>query len=262
MLIKDILRNIIRKFFNQSGYGIYKIPKIQERPPHDCFNNQVMLLQDIKVSTIFDIGAHEGQTYYQYRNLFPEAKIYSFEPFPGTFKGLKIAQSNDPLAQAFKVAISNQCGHQVFYSNESSGTNSLLESSKNIEQYYPSKLFNTLDKIEVETTTIDQVTQNNNISEIHILKMDVQGAELLALKGAIENLRKRSIYLIYTEVSFVKMYENQVIFHELWSWLEQLDYTLYSLYNLYHGLQGQLVSGDAIFIRRELLKNIENNQGK
>jgi|GEM_PF-6726159 len=33
-----------------------------------------------KIEVIFDIGANIGQSYIYFRNIFSEAKIYSFEP--------------------------------------------------------------------------------------------------------------------------------------------------------------------------------------
>jgi len=56
--------------------------------PKDSFCDQLTLVTPAEVRTIFDIGANIGQTSAVYANLFPEAVIYAFEPFPDPFEQL------------------------------------------------------------------------------------------------------------------------------------------------------------------------------
>jgi hypothetical protein len=48
-----------------------------------------------------------------------------------------------------------------------------------------------LNKKLVRTVTIDNLVETININEISLLKIDVEGAEVLALKGAINTLTKQ-----------------------------------------------------------------------
>ncbi len=43
----------------------------------------------------------------------------------------------------------------------------------------------------VPTTSIDNFCEREGIDEIHILKMDIQAGELLALKGAYKKLKEK-----------------------------------------------------------------------
>ena len=52
-----------------------------------------------------------------------------------------------------------------------------------------------------------------NIPKVDIIWMDLQGAELLALKGLGEKLK--TVKYVYTEVSHKEMYSGQVMFKEL-----------------------------------------------
>ena len=45
-------------------------------------------------------------------------------------------------------------------------------------------------QVQVESDTIDNILKENNIKEADVLKMDIEGAEVLALKGATETLKK------------------------------------------------------------------------
>jgi hypothetical protein len=46
------------------------------------------------------------------------------------------------------------------------------------------------DDQEVQTVSIDDFVQKNNIDKIDFIKMDIEGAELNALRGAIKTLNK------------------------------------------------------------------------
>jgi FkbM family methyltransferase len=63
----------------------------------------------------------------------------------------------------------------------------------------------------VKATTLDEYSQSHRLPDL--LWMDLQGAELLALKGGRNVLRHTKV--IHTEVSFRPMYQNQVLFWEL-----------------------------------------------
>lgn len=254
------LKGLARKILSLSGYKIEKIRGVAGGITRNVFEDQVTLLKGVPVSTIFDIGAHEGQTYYTYRSLFPAAKIHSFEPSPSLFVALTLAQSNDKNAQAHQLAISDTQGKQIFHLNQSSGTNSLLKSGEKAAEYYAPGLFEPKSEVEIETTTIDQFMAHHAIPDLSILKLDIQGAELMALEGASESLHKKAISLIFLEVEFVYLYANQALFHQVCRFLEGMDYVLYNLYNLHSGAKGQLVAGDALFIKSDLLNDLPLNQ--
>jgi FkbM family methyltransferase len=253
---KAVLKGFTRKFLSLSGYKIEKIRGTAGGGNRDLFQDQVAFVGGVPALTIFDIGAHEGQTYYTYRSLFPSAKIYSFEPSPSLFAALKLAQGGDRNAEAHPLAVSDTQGTQVFHLNQSSGTNSLLKSGEKAAEYYAPGLFDRKSELEVETTTVDRFMALHNIPEVSILKLDIQGAELMALKGAADNLRKKTISLIFLEVEFVYLYENQALFHQVCGFLAEMGYVLYNLYNLHSGVKGQLVAGDALFVRQDLLDKL------
>ena len=56
---------------------------------------------------IFDVGAYLGQTVAEYRRLFPEGKIYAFEPFPEHFLFLKRSFSEDNNVKVLEQALSD-----------------------------------------------------------------------------------------------------------------------------------------------------------
>ncbi len=61
--------------------------------------------------------------------------------------------------------------------------------------------------------------------------MDIQGAELLALRGAGKLLARHAIRLIALEVLFQPLYRNQPTFWDIADHLRSLGYALQGLYD-------------------------------
>ena len=106
--------------------------------------------------------------------------------------------------------------------------------------------------ITVPTLTLDQFCETHGLGAPQILKFDIQGYELEALRGADRMLKGDGPLLIYTEVLFAPLYVNCVQFVELAAFLQQYGYSLYNLYSLSHSPEGQLEYGDALFVSKRL----------
>jgi len=64
-------------------------------------------------------------------------------------------------------------------------------------------------EITVQADTLDNWSKENNVSEVDIMWVDVQGAELLVFEGAQELLKKTRI--IMTEVGLKPYYEGHTL---------------------------------------------------
>jgi FkbM family methyltransferase len=221
--------------------------------PRDPFAAQSQLLAGSRRSaiTIFDVGAHTGETARKYRARFPDATIYCFEPFPDSIAALERRFARDAGVHIVPQAVSQRVGRKTFYVNELAPTNSLLPRPAAGRRYYPSTA-SPRTTIEVEVTTLDAFTAAHGISAIDILKFDIQGGELMALQGAEKLLRSGGIPLIYTEIMFVPHYQGGALFPELWSALAQFGYSFFDIYDLQRATNGQLRYGDALFVSQSL----------
>jgi len=75
------------------------------------------------------------------------------------------------------------------------------------------------------------------------MNLDIQGAELKALKGS--TLILPHIKSIYTEVNTKELYENCAMLHELDSYLESFGFTRVETSMTEHGW------GDAFYIKKD-----------
>jgi len=221
--------------------------------PTDSFNAQKQLLKGINITnpTIFDIGANKGDTTRQYKKMFPDSTIYSFEPFPESLKLLKKKFKNDTKVKIIPLAVADKSGERTFYLNKIDATHSLLPRPRTKRRYYPKKS-GPESQILVNVTTIDEFINCNKIDALHILKLDIQGGERMALHGAVRTLREKNMLLIYTEIMFIPHYEGNPLLYELWDFLNGFGYSLFNVYNLISATNGQLRYGDAIFVSDEL----------
>lgn len=241
---KNFLNGIFRKFgFEIHGTGyMQSISKAEFK--EDAFQVQAKLMSG-RVKTIFDIGANYGDTVLAYAGLFPDADIYAFEPFPDTYNGMAENTRNKAKVQAFEMAVSDQVGKAAFHVNNSVHTNSLLASKEmglSSDRQVQSK-----GVIEVETTTIDKFCSEHQVQQIDILKLDIQGGELAALKGAENLLKQKKVKLIYSETYFRQQYVDQPLMYDIANYVKQFGYNLQDLYNPIYG-NGSIAWCDAIFL--------------
>jgi Methyltransferase FkbM domain len=136
-------------------------------------------------------------------------------------------------------------------------TNSLLPRPSAGRRYYP-KHAGPKETIEVEVITLDEFVAGTDMSAIDILKLDIQGGELMALRGAMRLLEAGNVSLIYTEVMFIPHYDGEPLFYEIWSFLEQFGYSLFDIYNTVTATNGQLRYGDALFVNRVVRSKVIN----
>jgi hypothetical protein len=101
-----------------------------------------------------------------------------------------------------------------------------------------------LQEIEVKLTRLDALFGE----PVDLLKLDLQGYELEALRGCGEWIRQ--IKLITTEVEFLPLYEGQPLFSDVEAYLRERGFCLLNLYELWTQPDGQLTAGDALFLNR------------
>ncbi len=217
--------------------------------PLNPWQAQKTLLQRMGIASpvVFDVGAHHGETIRDYRTIWPDARIVSFEPDPRNFQVLSDRCGQLPGVTLVNAAVSDHVGTAVFFVNEHDATHSLLPRATATRRYYPTWA-GPRTRIDVGTTTLDAYAAEHGIDTVHVLKLDIQGGELLALAGADRTLRDRGVLIVHTEAFFVPHYDGAPLLHDLWRRLAELDFSLLDIHNLHHARNGQLRFGEALFV--------------
>jgi FkbM family methyltransferase len=235
--------NPIKKLFScLTGYWLHKTSQLPIG---------FSLIHDLKyrlryktVKTVFDVGANIGQSYTAYRNIFPQAAIYSFEPISSSFAQLQKEMSKDPLGFTERMALGEKNETiMVKLFSENSPLNSLKSDLMNDDTFAQTEA--------VEVKTLDNYCKAKGIRFIDLLKIDTEGFEIPVLKGAHDMLGSGNIGMIFLETGFRKTDLRHTPFNSLFNLLEEYDYSFFSLYDLsidawYYGDY----YGNALFIHK------------
>jgi FkbM family methyltransferase len=268
---------LINRFLNKWGYRLGKLDHNQQQKPFqqktyhnlelpkkDAYEAQEKILSISKTSveTIFDVGANDGHITGRYRQIFPKATIYSFEPFSEPFRLLSRRSEKWGRVVPVNAAVTAKKGTRDLFLNKHHVTNSLLPTVPDVEKHVDIAVIENIDKVRVPVTTIDDFCAEHNINDIQILKMDIQGSELEALKGAKKKLSQQRVSLIYTEIWFVNVYRGQPLFYELYQFLDKYGYELYDFYNFVYSEEDKIKWADAIFVNEKIVKEITASGGQ
>jgi FkbM family methyltransferase len=166
-------------------------------------------------SVILDIGGNRGQSIIFFSKLFPQKKIISFEPVPELFNQLKRFESKN--VRILNYAVDLQSGEGVFFQSILEQTSTLVLPKESSDWgIKKGKILGAAPKdmyfpITVKKITVDEIMIQLDLVNIFLLKIDVEGAELQVLRGALNALRNRKILFIQLENHDDDLRENNSI---------------------------------------------------
>jgi len=99
----------------------------------------------------------------------------------------------------------------------------------------------------VEVITIDEYCRMNSIERVDVIKLDLQGYDYLALKGAAATLDKARVVLV--EVLFEEIYKGCHCFPDILNLMSPQGFKLHTLCGLHYGEADELLWADAIFVK-------------
>jgi FkbM family methyltransferase len=175
---------------------------------------------------VFDLGANLGQyTLLSAKAVGPGGKVHSFEPSSSMFEELRFnIDLNDvsALCVANRLAVSDTRGIAWLSKHAPGGEvfDSLapdhLSSQQKVTGYE-----------KVETTTVDAYVRENDIPRVDFLKIDIEGAELPALRGARKLLSDGDAPTILVELADVTAQAFGYRALDTWDFLSDLGYRMY-----------------------------------
>lgn len=158
------------------------------------------LSRHTELKTIFDVGANTGEWAALAASIAPDARIYSFEIVPETFRQLKKNTIGFGNVSAFGLGLSDTPGKiPVFYSPNRNANATCVEGVTELfHKHNP-------DAVEAEVTTGDSFCIKHGIDEIDFLKMDVEGFEPRVLRGLENLLQAGRVKVIQFEYGYVNI---------------------------------------------------------
>lgn len=209
------------------------------------------LLRNHKVTGMIDAGASGGRISRRLLRLFPEARVYAFEPNPLYTETLTRYAADSSRFKPQFLALSDREGVVDLQVTGSPGNTSLFKPCRRLRKMDPKgAAVKYVEK--VEAVTIDGWAKRNGELAIQLMKFDIQGSELQALRGASRVL-KTSTLLVYTEILFNPLYEGGAVFSEIDLCLREYGFVLHDIFKPKYNPSGLLMWGNAIYLNAERL---------
>lgn len=200
-------------------------------------------LAALSLRTVVDIGANTGQFALLSRGLFPDAQIFSFEPLSRPAGKYRRLFEGDVHVRLFQAAVAPVSDRREMHVSARDDSSSLLSISDRQVKFAPGT--GEAGREEVTLGPLSQFISASDIVGPAVLKLDVQGYELEALKGC-ESLLSCFDY-VFVEVSFTPLYHGQVLAAELIEWLAARDFHARSAGNASYGEDSCIVQFDLLF---------------
>ena len=200
---------------------------------------------------IFDVGANTGQSMAVFAKLFPDATVFAFEPFPTSFKELKINAAGLSRVQVYPFALGSEQGRKTMFTFEANVTNSLLQSAPESAGLVPDGAMASRDPCEIESRRLDSFVRQAGVNRIDFLKVDTQGFELEVLSGAGDFLNPESIGLVQLEMLFSPLYQEQALPSDIFRLMDERQFRFMGLYDVARQHEdGRVKWCDAVFAGR------------
>jgi FkbM family methyltransferase len=175
---------------------------------------------------LVDAGAHRGNWT---KTLIAELQLskpllYLVEPEQSNLAVLRAMQNEN--CRVLPYALSDREGEQLlFVSSEAPYLQTLFERRIDHERVRMSGMQT------VATISVDELMNRERLARIDLLKMDIEGAEFVALKGARRAIESGAIRAITFEVGPCNV-DARVFFKDFWYFFKERDY---SVFRIMHG---------------------------
>jgi FkbM family methyltransferase len=190
---------------------------------YDKFFIEYLQTLNLEGKVVFDIGAHFGYSAMCFAQLTgPTGKVVAFEPNVFNKKRFEyfLTENTDlgKIISIHDVAISNKTGEEDFNFNDNlddgTSSGSFIDSSHTFYEKDSYEKNLGYRKVTTKTISLDSL-KDIGVTEIpYLIKIDIEGAEYLALEGAKQLLRQHKPILLIEIHSIFNMLKVGQILHE------------------------------------------------
>jgi FkbM family methyltransferase len=199
--------------------------------------HKMLLSKNINIIGSFHVGAHECEELDFYNTLgLKNENIIWIDAIPSKVQ----EATNRGIPNVYNAVITDKNDEDVIFNvSNNVQSSSVLEFGTHSEEH-PCVVY--VDKIHQKSITIDTFFERNNIdaSKYNFWNFDIQGAELMALKGAMQSIKHAKA--IYLEVNEKELYKNCGLISDIDNFLSQYNFKRVLTNMTSHGW------GDALYI--------------
>jgi FkbM family methyltransferase len=202
------------------------------------------LMRELAIDLVVDGGASDGVWASRLREEGFSGRILSIEPHASSFEELERRAVGDALWDCRRVALGAEPGSVDLHVAGIRQASSTLPMAARQAQLEPGSAYVGAER--VERVRLDDLVGNGGGV---FLKLDVQGAELEALRGATRTLD--ATQAVEVELSMTALYEGQALVPDVLAYLYDAGFELIGLETSYRDrLTGDLLQANGLLRRR------------
>ena len=180
---------------------------------------KILLSKNIKIKGSFHIGAHECEEMNFYNNIgLKQEDIVWIDAISS-----KVTEAiNRGIPNVYNAVITDKDDEDILFNiTNNVQSSSVLELGTHAQEH-PCVVY--VDKILQKSITIDTFFERNNLdsSKYNFWNFDIQGAELMALKGSIKSIKH--VDVLYLEVNEKELYKNCGLITEIDTFLSTYNF--------------------------------------
>ena len=201
-------------------------------------------LAGLDIATVVDIGANKGQFSLYCLDAFPGVRIIGFEPLAEPARRFRAVFDAVPDVRLFEVAIGAASGTATINVAGRMDSSSLLPITPLQTEVFPGTGCQETRAISV--ARLEDVITTDDLGHPALLKLDVQGFELDALRGC-ESLLSQFAY-VYVECSFVELYAGQALADDVAEFLRSRGFRMGGVFNQVMSTELGAIQADFLFV--------------
>ena len=215
LLSDERSKSLMQSYLNAATAGEFHQLFVEFYDPNAYFNK---ITQRLNIETLIDSGAYDGDSIHKFISEFPNyRKIIALEPAPSNIEKLRLREKEENIH--FLEIIEKGVGsrREILHFKANGKSNSFLDESGDVI---------------IPIMTIDELisSQNADLGQV-FLKMDIEGWELEALRGAELLIREQSPVLA------ICVYHKETDLIEIPKFINEVaGFNTYSYYLGFHGL--------------------------
>jgi FkbM family methyltransferase len=240
--IATVLRQGIRGALRRRGFDVVRYDA--GRSPE---LRRARLIEDRGIDLVLDVGANTGPYARALRQAGYTGRIVSLEPQSAAYRALEAACRTDANWECRRIAIGAADEEAELHVAGNSSSSSLLEMESQHLSAAPESRYVTTERVAVRR--LDSLRHELVRPDARVyLKLDVQGLELDALRGAEETLAQTSV--VESELSLVPLYHGAPGLMEVVNHLADRGFHLLALEPVFvDPHNGRLLQVDGLFAR-------------
>lgn len=194
---------------------------------------------NIKPKGVLHVGANVGEEAPVYLELGIKKQVW-IEANPYIFEKLKNNVAGNEEAKCYNFAASDEDGNTILHESNNAGQSSSILELGTHKTVHPDVYF--VRDIPVSMCRLESFL-NDEFEGLDFLNMDIQGAELKALKGMGQLLKQ--FKWAYLEVNWTHLYEGCALFKEVEEFMVHNGFIVAEYKEC-----GRTTWGDCLFIRK------------